>query len=73
MTVLLALLVQTVAASPVVLHQGDEESVRRAVAEAANLRPSELTLTHFDEFRSTIAPSGRDKRPSQCVKTTGSR
>ena len=56
MTGLLALWVQAVAASPVVLHQGDENSVRSAVAEAANLPSAELKLTKFDVFRTTTAP-----------------
>jgi len=70
---LLSLLAQTATASPVVLHQGDEDKVRSAVAEAANLQPGELTLTRFDVFRSTTAPkwSGQlSARPCVGEKTS---
>ena len=53
---MLALWVHAAAASPVVLHQGDENRIRSAVAEAANLSPAALTLTDFDDFRTTTPP-----------------
>jgi len=55
MTWLIALWAHTAAASPIVLHQGDEETVRNAVAGAAQVAPSTLSMTNFDAFGLSMA------------------
>ena len=54
MSWLLAFWIQAAAAAPVVLHQGDEETVRITVSDVAGVNPSSLSVTHFDAFRMSM-------------------